>query len=161
MAVGTAGISTLGVKFGWGIGTGTTKPGTMTQIERCSNIAGISLETEQLDASALEDYVTRYIAGRQDTGGSYPVSFNYTEEIASQIEAMFTAYAGLSSGQKLWVEVWSPFLSNGFFAIVQCPKAIPQPEFGQNEVLIMEISFVIEDYKGSLPGIEPTSSYSG
>ena len=157
MAVGTAGISTLGVKFGWGIGTGTTPPQALTWVERCSNIAGISLETEQLDASALEDYVTRYIAGRQDSGGSYPVSFNYTDEVATQIEALFTAYAGLTGTQKLWVEAWSPYLANGFYAIVQCPKVIPQPEFGQNEVLTIEISFVLEDFKGSLPGVEPAS----
>ncbi len=160
MAVGTAGVSSLGVKFGWGIGTGSTKPSSFTWLERCNAIGGIALDTEQIDASALEDEVSKYIAGRQDTGGTFPVTFNLTDEVISQLEAMITAYSGLSGGQKLWTEVWSPFLSNGFYAIVQAPKHIPQPDMGQNELLTAELTFILEDYKGMLPGIEPTSSAS-
>ncbi len=44
------------------------KPAAFTQLERCNNISGINLSTEQIDASSLEDYVTKYVAGRQDTG---------------------------------------------------------------------------------------------
>lgn len=61
-----AGVSTLGIKLGWSIGS--TMPSSFTQLTRINAIGGISLETEQIDASALEDFVTRYIAGRQDTG---------------------------------------------------------------------------------------------
>lgn len=60
------GISTLGIELGFGIGK--TLPSVFTRLHRINAIGGISLETEQIDASALEDYVTRYVAGRQDTG---------------------------------------------------------------------------------------------
>lgn len=157
MAVGTAGVSTLGVKFGWGIGSGDTKPSAFTWLERCNSVGGISLDTEQIDASALEDEISKYIAGRQDSGGNFSVTFNLTSEVVTQLEAMITAYNGLTTGQKLWTEVWSPFLTDGFFAIVQCPKHIPQPDMSQNELMTVEMSFILEDYKGMSTGIEPTN----
>jgi len=92
--------------------------------------------------------------------GTFPVTFNISTEVISQLEAMITAYNGLSGGQKLWTEVWSPFLSDGFYAIVQAPKHIPQPDMSQNELMTVEMTFILEDYKGMLPGIEPTSSAS-
>ena len=66
-----AGISTLGITFGYGVeSTAGTKPTTFTKLNRINNIAGITIEPEQLDASALEDAVTRYVKGRADTGKS-------------------------------------------------------------------------------------------
>ena len=82
MAVQLAGLSTLGVKFGYGVETTAgTKPTAFTQLERCNSISGIALNSEQIDASALEDYVSRYVAGRQDTGGTWSVTFNSTPEV--------------------------------------------------------------------------------
>lgn len=157
MAVGTAGVSTLGVKFGWGIGSGDTKPSAFTWLERCNSVGGIALSTEQIDASALEDEISRYIAGRQDTGGTFSAVFNLTTEVVTQLEAMITAYNGLTAGQKLWTEVWSPFLTDGFYAIVQAPKHIPQPDMSQNELMTVEMTFILEEYKGMSAGIEPTN----
>lgn len=157
MAVGTAGISTLGVKFGWGIGSGDTKPSAFTWLERANSVGGVSLDTEQIDASALEDEISRYIAGRQDTGGTFAVTFNLTSEVVTQLEAMITAYNGLTAGQKMWTEVWSPYLTDGFFAIVQAPKHIPQPDMSQNELMTVEMTFILEEYKGMSAGVEPTN----
>lgn len=50
-----AGVSTLGIKFGYAAGTYSTKPSTFTLLTRINAIGGIALETEQIDASALED----------------------------------------------------------------------------------------------------------
>lgn len=50
-----AGVSTLGIKFGYHLGTYDSTPSSFTLLNRINNIAGISLETEQIDASALED----------------------------------------------------------------------------------------------------------
>ena len=52
-----AGISTLGVLFGYGVGKNGQKPTSFKQLERVNSIGGISLSTEQIDASALEDLV--------------------------------------------------------------------------------------------------------
>ena len=69
MAVQLAGLSSLGVKFGYAVEqTAGSKPAAFTQLERCNSVAGIALSTENIDASALEDLVTRYVPGRQDSG---------------------------------------------------------------------------------------------
>lgn len=62
------GVSTLGIKFGYAAGTYDTKPSAFTLLTRINAIGGIALETEQIDASALEDLVTKYVAGRADSG---------------------------------------------------------------------------------------------
>lgn len=144
----TAGISTLGIELGFGIGTYDTKPSSFTKLTRINNIGGISLATEQIDASALEDYVTRYCAGRQDTGGNFPITVNVTEETIAEWEAVITAYNGKSSTEAMWFVVWSPYLTKSFFIIAQPPQVIPMSEMGQNALQTVEISLVIEEYKG-------------
>ena len=62
-----AGISTLGITFGYGVETTAgTKPTAFTQLHRINSIGGITIENEQIDASALEDFVNRYVRGRAE-----------------------------------------------------------------------------------------------
>lgn len=50
MAVQLAGLSSLGVKFGYAVETTAgTKPAAFTQLERCNSVAGIALSTENID----------------------------------------------------------------------------------------------------------------
>lgn len=50
MAVQQAGLSSLGVKFGYGVETvAGTKPAAFTWLERCNSISGIALPTENID----------------------------------------------------------------------------------------------------------------
>lgn len=75
MAVTISGISTLGVELSYGVETTAgTKPAAFTKLPRCNSIGGIELDTETIDASALEDYQERTIAGRQSTGGKLLVA---------------------------------------------------------------------------------------
>lgn len=151
-----AGISSLGIKLGYGIGTVSEKPATFTQLERVNSIAGITLDTERIDASALEDLVSKYVQGRQDTGGTWEVTFNLSNDVVDQLETLMETYEGLTDGQKIWFEVWSPRLSNAFFVIAQVPANIPMPEFSQNTLQTVAIAFTLEEYKGMSEGIEPT-----
>lgn len=159
MAVNTAGISTLGVRLGYAAETTAgTKPTAFTWLERCNSIGGISLETEQIDASALEDEISRYIAGRQDTGGTWEVAFNISDEVITLLEAMITAYEGLTDGKKMWFEVWSPLLTKAFYVVAQPPKHIPVPEFSQNELQTVALTLTIEEYKGMDTAIKPVDA---
>mgnify|MGYP006331833261 CR=1 FL=1 len=151
-----AGISTLGVKLGYGIGTVTTAPTEFKWLERANSIGGISLSTEQIDASALEDLVSKYVQGRQDTGGTWEVTFNLSNDVVDQLNELIEAYDGMTSGQKMWFEVWSPYLDDGFFVIAQVPANIPMPEFGQNALQTVAMTFTIEEYKGMQTAVEPT-----
>lgn len=147
MAVTVAGISTIGAQIGYAIGA--TKPSSgLTELERANSIGGIELSTEQIDASALIDNISRYIAGRQDTGGTWDITFNLTNETETIIETMLTAYAGRTSGHALWLQVSCPDLTKAFWVKAQPPSAIPMPEMSQNGLLTVTLSFAIEEYIG-------------
>ena len=144
-----AGISTLGITFGYGTETTAgTKPTSFKQLTRINALGGINIEPEQIDASALEDFITRYVKGRADTGGSFPVTVNFTSDTVKEWQDLITAYKALSGGKRMWFETIIPGVTNSFFVIAQPPEEIPQPEIGQNELLTVEMNLTIEEYKG-------------
>jgi hypothetical protein len=51
--------------------------------------------------------------------------------------------------------VWIPDMTNAFFVVAQPPLVLPMPEMGQNELLTIELTFTINDYKGMSTAIEP------
>lgn len=145
----TAGISTLGITFGYGTETTAgTKPTSFKQLTRINALGGINIEPEQIDASALEDFITRYVKGRADTGGSFPVTVNFTSETVEEWKTLIAAYKALSGGKRMWFETIIPGIANSFFVVAQPPEEIPQPEIGQNELLTVEMNLTIEEYKG-------------
>ena len=144
-----AGISTLGITFGYGTETTAgTKPTTFSQLHRINSIGGINIENEQIDASAIEDFVSRYTQGRGDTGGTFPVTVNFTPETKKEWADVIAAYKSLSDGKRMWFETIIPGFDEAFFVVAQPPKAIPQPEISQNELLTIEMSLTIEEYVG-------------
>ena len=152
-----AGISTLGITFGYGTeATAGTKPTSFKQLTRINALGGINIEPEQIDASALEDEITRYVKGRADTGGSFAVTVNFTSDTVKEWKDLITAYKALSDGKRMWFETIIPGITNSFFVIAQPPEEIPQPEIGQNELLTVEMNLTIEEYKGLDTSVEFT-----
>ena len=150
MSATVMGLSTLGITFGYGVeATAGTKPSSFTQLNRINNIGGISMDVEQIDASALEDTQTKYVAGRADTGGTWTVTVNFTDETATEWETLIGAYnTAQASNLNLWFEVILPNQSDAFFVVAQPPQQLPMPEIGQNELLTVEISLTVVEYKG-------------
>lgn len=150
MSATVMGLSTLGITFGYGVeSTAGTKPSSFTQLDRINNIGGISMDVEQIDASALEDTQTKYVAGRADTGGQWTVTVNFTDETASEWETLISAYnTAQASGLNLWFETILPNQSDAFFVVAQPPQQLPMPEIGQNELLTLEINLTVVEYKG-------------
>ena len=153
----TAGVSTLGILFGWAAYSDST-PSKFTLLNRINAIGEISLETEQIDASALEDLVSRYVAGRQDTGGTFDVTINLTDETRDEWDKVINAD---STGKGLWFEVYSPLLTDGFFIVAQPPKSIPLPAMDQNSLMTVTMQLTINEYKGMMTAIKPTASPGG
>ena len=152
-----AGISTLGITFGYGTETTAgTKPTSFKQLTRINALGGINIEPEQIDASALEDEITRYVKGRADTGGSFTVTVNFTSDTVKEWKDLITAYKALSDGKRMWFETIIPGIDNSFFVVAQPPEEIPQPEIGQNELLTVEMNLTIEEYKGLDASVEFT-----
>ena len=145
-----AGISTLGITFGYGVeATAGTKPASFTKLTRINSIGGITVENEQIDASAIEDAVSRYVQGRGDTGGTFSVGVNFTPETKAEWTEVIEAYEeAKKSGKRMWFETIIPGFDEAFFAVAQPPTAIPQPEIGQNELLVIEMGLTIEEYIG-------------
>lgn len=142
-------MSTLGITFGYGTETTAgTKPATFKQLHRINAIGGITIESEQIDASAVEDFVSRYVQGRGDTGGSFAVTVNFTPETKQEWADLITEFGGLDGGERMWFETIIPGFEESFFVVAQPPTAIPQPEIGQNELLTIEMNLIIEEYKG-------------
>ena len=152
-----AGISTLGITFGYGTETTAgTKPTSFKQLTRINALGGINIEPEQIDASALEDEITRYVKGRADTGGSFAVTVNFTSDTVKEWQDLITAYKALSDGKRMWFETIIPGIAKSFFVAAQPPEEIPQPEIGQNELLTVEMNLTIEEYKGLDTSVEFT-----
>lgn len=143
------GLSTLGITFGYGVETTAgTKPTTFKKLTRINAIGGITIENEQIDASALEDAVSAYIRGRGDTGGSFAVTVNFTSATKAEWASVISEFAALSGGKRMWFETIIPGFEEAFFVVAQPPTAIPQPEIGQNELLTVEFNLTIEEYVG-------------
>ncbi len=157
-----AGLSSLGLQLAYAAGTYDTKPNAFSTLSRINAIGGIALETEQIDASALEDFVSRYVAGRADSGGTFPVTVNLTNETIDEWETVIALSATqVAAGNTIWFEVYSPNLTDAFFICAETPKMIPMPEFEQNSLMTVEITLVINEYKGLSAAVEPTAPSNG
>ena len=157
-AAAVPGLSTLGITLSYGVETiAGQKPTTFTVLHRCNDIPEITLETETIDASALEDLQSRYIAGRQDTGGEWGPVFNLTEDVIAELDKMMKAAdTGLKSGFRTWFQVIVPNLTKAFFVVGQPGSKIPLPAMAQNELLTGAISIAIDEYVGLDTKVEPT-----
>lgn len=157
-STGVPGLSTLGILLSFGVETTSgTKPTKFTVLHRCNDIPEITLETETIDASALEDYQSRYIAGRQDTGGEWAPVFNFTNDVIDELQTMMQASAtALESGLRTWFQVTVPNLDDAFFVVGQPGTKVPLPAMAQNELLTGSISIAIDEYVGLDTKVEPT-----
>lgn len=103
--------------------------------------------------------VTRYVAGRADSGGTFPVTVNVTNETIAEWEAVFTlSQTQAAAGNTVWFEVFSPYLEKAFYICAETPQKFPMPELSQNSLETVEIALIINEYKGLDAKIEPTPS---
>lgn len=144
-----AGLSTLGITFGYGVETEAgKKPTSFKALHRINEIGEINLDPNTIDASALEDFITRTIEGRADTGGTCPITVNLTSETEAEWNAVISEQAKLSGGKRIWWETIVPGMANAFFFVAQVPKKIPQPSFAQNGLLTVAMNLTIDEYVG-------------
>ena len=144
-----AGVSTLGITFGYGTETTAgTKPTSFKQLNRINQIGGIKISEEKIDSSAVEDLISRYTKGRGDTGGSFAVTVNFTPETKEEWATLISEFNELTAGKRMWFETIIPGFDDAFFVVAQPPEQIPQPEIGQNSLLTIEMELTIDEYKG-------------
>lgn len=143
------GISTLGVTFGYGVETTAgEKPGTFTKLTRINEIGEITVDPEEIDASALEDYETHYVPGRATVSESVAITVNRTDATVTEWETLITAYEALTGGKKMWFEVITPGITKAEFFVAAPPKVLPMPGKAQNGLDTMVINLTLQDWKG-------------
>lgn len=146
MAVNEAGLSTLGITFGYAVGS--SKPSAFTQLERIVSIGEMSVEPETIDVSTLEDYTSKFVAGRGTITDSLPVVVNFTDEVEAQWDAVLSAYAGRATGESLWFEIIVPNKAKAAFFKAQPPAKLPIPSMEQNASFQATINLTVEDLVG-------------
>lgn len=149
-------LSSIGVKFGYGLGTNlTTPPTSWKQIEECVSIGSVEVTQEKLDATPLESKKKKYIAGHEDTGGELQTVFNASDTFDKQWEEMLTAYNGRSSGQVMYFCAYHPNRTKMDIYIVE-PGSLPRPEYSVGSVLQYTITNTLIDLPEPIAKVEPT-----
>ena len=146
MAVNEMGLSTLGIQFGYAVGS--TKPASFTQLDRISSIGEFGITNESIDVSCLEDLTSKFVRGRGSIPDSIPVVVNWTDEVEAEWEAVLTAYAGRNAGETMWWEIIVPGMTKAAFFKAQPPTALPIPSLDQNAALVNTMNLVAEDLVG-------------
>ena len=148
-------LSTIGVIFGYGLGTLTTPPTSWTQIEECVSIAGVDVTQDKLDATPLESTKKKYAAGHADTGGELQTVFNCSDVFDEQWGEMIEEYDGKSSDQVMWFCAYHPSRAKMCPYIVE-PGSLPKPEFAVGNVLQYTINNTLVDLPDDIPAVKPT-----
>lgn len=154
-----AGLSSLGVLVGYGVETSNgVKPTKFNLLNRINSVGGISGTTNSIDASALEDYMERSVAGRQESGSTFPISVNMTDETIKEWNDLITAYKALTGGKRMWFTICHPQMEKAFFIVAQPPQVLPMPDFEQNSLMVVEMTLAIDEYKGLDTKVVPTEA---
>lgn len=138
-----AGLSTLGVKVYQAETTGATKVTTAedySQLTRINSIGEVTITPENIDASALEDMKSRYVAGRSTVTDALTITINATDETIAEWKAI--------AGKTICIMIDIPGLSDAFFIIVQVPTTLPLPSLNQNALLTMAVNCTVNDFIG-------------
>lgn len=150
-------LSSIGVIFGYGLGTLTAAPTSWTEIEECVSIGGVEVTQEKLDATPLKSKRKKYVAGHEDTGGELQTVFNDSDEFETQWGKMLSAYDKRTSGQVMWFCAYHPSKAKMRVYIVE-PGSIPAPEYAVGNVLQYTITNTLVDLPDPVTAKAPTIS---
>lgn len=149
-------LSTIGVIFGYGLGTLSTPPTEFKQIEECISISGVEVTQDKLDATPLESTRKKYVAGHEDTGGELQTVFNDTDTFDEQWNEMLGEYKGRTAGQSMWFCAYHPSKTTMNAYIVE-PGSLPSPEYAVGNVLQYTITNTLVDLPDPIPAVKPTA----
>ena len=144
-----SGVSTLGVTFGYGVETTAgDKPSSFTLLHRINNIDEVTVEPENIDSSALEDYETRHVPGRSTVSDAMAVTVNKTTETIKEWKKVIQDYKGLTEGKRMWFQTITPGIETAEFVVAAPPSKLPISAKGQNELSTMVINLTIQEFIG-------------
>lgn len=137
------GLSTLGIKL-WAAesptGVKITDGSEYKLYTRINSIGELTLEPSNIDASALEDYVTRYVQGRSDVSDTYAITINVTDDTLAEWTAIL--------GKRMSFITTVPGLTKQIAVIATVPSKLPAPSLEQNGLLTVSINCTTNDFIG-------------
>lgn len=131
-------LSTAGVQLAYCVETtaGTRPTEDFVRIKGIKSTPSLNAAPESLETTTLDEleYKT-YIDGLKDLGGALEFTFNLTEELITNWEALMTAYTGgKTSGKATWFAIIVPGLTKAFF-FTGNPSPMGLPETAVSSVL--------------------------
>lgn len=143
-----AGLSTLGVQVGYCVETtsGTRPTTSYTELSRINSIGDISIDLEQIDASAMVDTITKNVAGRGSVS-DWSITVNVTPATLTEWETLITA-SQADATLRTWFEITHPSLTDGYFVCAELPSKLPINGLEQNSLMTMEIPLTINEVHG-------------
>lgn len=156
----TYGVSTNETKFYYGISDDAdTLPtgAAMKRLTRINEVGGVTVSNENIDASALEDGETHNIKGRSSVDDTKTVTVNVTNETLTEWENLISEFNARTTGQVMWVETVDPGISKASWTVIEPPSILPDPDRGQNELLVMEIDLTVVKHHGRDTVVLPTT----
>ena len=146
MAVNEKGLSTLGITFGYGVGS--SKPATFTQLDRIASIGELAVTPETIDISCLEDLTSVFTRGRGTISDNIPIVVNWEDETMAQWDDVLDDFNNRSSGESMWFEIIVPGMTKAAFFTADPPTALPIPSIEQNGAFTNTINLVAKELKG-------------
>ena len=138
-----AGLSTLGIKVYQALSADqkkVTEASAYSQLTRINSIGEASITPENIDASALEDLVSRFVAGRATVTDALTITINQTDETMTEWTALL--------GKTICIMIEVPNLAQACFVVVTVPNQLPLSPIDQNGLLTMAINCTINNFIG-------------
>lgn len=131
-------LSTAGIKLKYAVEStkGTRPTSGYTALTGAKTTPSLNPSPETLETTTLDEleYKT-YIDGLKDLGGALEFTFNLTQELVEQWDALMTAYTTAKAAEKAtWFMIDIPGLTKAFY-FTGNPSAMGLPETSVNSVL--------------------------
>lgn len=145
-----AGLSTLGVTLCYAL---ESKPGERPTsgyklLTRINSLGEVNPDQEVIDASALEDSMTKEIPGRASSPGQLSVVVNRTNETINEWEEVLNTYWNRTDKDLgMWFEEINPSMTKADFIKAAPPTKIPIPAREQNGLETVTFNLTVEDWK--------------
>lgn len=138
MATSVINLSTAGVSLQYAVeATAGTRPTTgYTKLTGLKSTPSLNPAPETLESTTLDELEFKtYVKGLRDLGGSLEFTFNLTQNLVTEWDALVTAYeAAKATGKSTWFTVVIPGLSKSFYFTGE-PSAMGVPETSVNSIL--------------------------
>lgn len=162
MATSVINLSTAGVFLAYAVeATAGTRPTSgYTKLTGLKSTPSLNPAPETLESTTLDETEFKtYVKGLRDLGGSLEFTFNLTQNLVDEWDALITAYETAKATNKAtWFTVVIPGLSKAFFFTGE-PSAMGVPETSVNSIL--EITNYITPTNAPVSATKPTVTSAG